>query len=430
MNKTAILKIVSLCLVCFIIGGFVVYASTPNEIQTFSGGIHAGATTYTIYNVDGTVYCKDQNGVVDYSGTDDTTVINDCLDDGIEGVYKFVGDFSLDGDIQPLDGQTLDLYDARLDQTKADLPHNDVIWIGSVSDVKVLGGVFTGGYSAVESAQSTTDHGADKPNNIVIRDITVEYTDVHDGIHIANSSNVIIENCIIKNTIETGIRILTYSENVTINGNLIENTGEHGIRVYETTSYVTITGNVIRNSYTNGISAEAYHVEVIGNVMFNCATSGSNIVLTVSGNDYTSCVGNSIYGAPYFGITCGSNSICSSNLIRDCGYGINVIENCTVTGNSIYEVTYYGIEVTGPNNVLTGNRVDSGSRGIKIDSGADFNVITGGAYIDQSWGIQIDSGCDNNVVVGCSTRYCTNGIIDSGTDNQINLCWNITTWIP
>lgn len=79
MNKTLAVKVLALCLACFVIGGFVVYATTPTTTQVLGGGNYPGTVEYTIFTDGTNIYGKNALGTNEFSGTDADDVINDCI---------------------------------------------------------------------------------------------------------------------------------------------------------------------------------------------------------------------------------------------------------------------------------------------------------------------------------------------------------------
>lgn len=77
--KKTVYFVIVLCAVCSLVSGALVYAYSPGNYQVISGGIYPGASTYTMFADDGTYYAKNAYGLVSYSGTNATTIINQVM---------------------------------------------------------------------------------------------------------------------------------------------------------------------------------------------------------------------------------------------------------------------------------------------------------------------------------------------------------------
>lgn len=97
MNKTLILNIVGLCLVCSLLTGIIVYASVPTNIMTLGGGNYPGGPSFTV-DLDGsTIYAKNSYGTITSYDSDASTVIQECIDDSdCFSVYVKAGTYELE----------------------------------------------------------------------------------------------------------------------------------------------------------------------------------------------------------------------------------------------------------------------------------------------------------------------------------------------
>lgn len=73
------LSIIVLCLIVALVSSFITYAATPTGIITLSSGVYPGAPSYTVYQVAGVTYAKDQNGYNEFSGTNAGAIIQEAL---------------------------------------------------------------------------------------------------------------------------------------------------------------------------------------------------------------------------------------------------------------------------------------------------------------------------------------------------------------
>jgi len=153
---------------------------------------------------------------------------------------------------------------------------------------------------------------------------------------------------------------------------------------------------------------------ISGNVLQNCNQS-----MNLEGTFGISLLGNNIrnstngYGIKLYG----SGHSCSGNVIVNCWGGIWMPNgaNSTVMGNVVGNCSSMGIGLS-PDY--------GGDQGDFIDC-----VIMGNRIWGCANGIWLNTTCTYNTIIGCDTRECTNGIIDLGSNNHVNLCWNGTTWI-
>ena len=265
------------------------------------------------------------------------------------------------------------------------------------------------------------------------------------GYNIVKDNNI----CDINNTVSTksiGIKIeslYSIAEN-----NTITNTRGSGILVSASNFKVT------RNNFgKNNFSKTAVDIEVNGmsgvitdNISYYSDTAiAVTSVLSnsvVSNNTIYLCTGNGIYIPSPNGNTITNNSITTDQDSRSypygiyLGYGTNNVVSC----NSLPRSSgYYGIYLTGYNNVvsnntggsswcfiecqgtrnsITGNVIDNTARGIKIaTSDGDSNVISGNTTWGCDYGIDISmSTCVGNLVTSNITVGSTKaGLNDAGT---------------
>ncbi|HZJ98445.1 MAG TPA: right-handed parallel beta-helix repeat-containing protein, partial [Tissierellaceae bacterium] len=109
------------------------------------------------------------------------------------------------------------------------------------------------------------------------------------GIDKLNKIGVCIENCIIEDCLQYGIRLNTSSNN-TITGNTVQNNSSEGIRL-SPSSNNTITGNTIQNNGSQGIYLTSSSRNCItNNIVYQNNDVG--IQLNSTGNDYNNIYGN------------------------------------------------------------------------------------------------------------------------------------------
>ncbi len=159
----------------------------------------------------------------------------------------------------------------------------------------------------ISAANSLVEIGSsfdlsDKPKNIQLKNIRFAYTDhnvpvslIKDSkpaISVYNSENISIENSEIKNVAGAGIYVDAASKNIKIRNNEISNTGLDGIRISQKGE-----GSYPYNE-TEGVFIE-------NNRIHDVAYDGSMMVhpISIMSAGYTKVANNTIYNAPYSGIS-------------------------------------------------------------------------------------------------------------------------------
>ncbi len=80
--KTREIKIGLICLaIGILISSLIAYAATPSTTFYITGGIYPGAATFTLWREGSNYFAKNINGLIDYSGTNASDIIQDCLND-------------------------------------------------------------------------------------------------------------------------------------------------------------------------------------------------------------------------------------------------------------------------------------------------------------------------------------------------------------
>ncbi len=215
------------------------------------------------------------------------------------------------------------------------------------------------GSVVIDSQDNKTQAGIDlEPgdNYINISGITIngssgglaEYPNHGEGIKVAGSIDVTVENCTVTN-IDYGFGIIVDNvSNVALENNNISGTGSsgnadygHGIYLSGSSSDLTVTGNVIDNNSYIGI-----HVNGDGGVVTNALIEG-----------------NYIYNN-------GQN-----------GINADGIENSVIENNLIYNYQDFGIclyqidaSAGSSNNVIVNNTIDAGT---SSDAGAALRILDG-----------------------------------------------------
>jgi hypothetical protein len=227
-------------------------------------------------------------------------------------------------------------------------------------------------------------------DNITISDLTFDGNKANQTVDVNavcirgnGCSNVILQNCTVKNSALTGANIIN-SDGIKIVNNLFTdcgtknsvNSGDAMYLAFNTNDYVS--GNTVVNPARIGIIIKgsagptATNGTVIGNYVIN---SGENGIGTEDGNARILIVNNVV-------VDSGDNAFASTKA----GIAVGEVgEKVTVSGNIIHNSGSYGIEVThGADETIVSNNsiTSSGAMGIfatAVDGsgGLDNLVITG-----------------------------------------------------
>ena len=171
--------------------------------------------------------------------------------------------------------------------------------------------------------------------------------------------------------------------------------------------YNVISGNVIEDSYAYGILCYTVHSSShAGNNVIS-----DNVIKRVRGSIYNLAATDYSFGAGIYiqgveGCTITGNFISDTNeqtnseTLAPAGIGVTNTKEVTITGNTIQDVTYYGVALFDPSvegaandgAVVSGNTINNtGKAGIKVKDRGDF-VINGNSISDTSdQGIRIHS---------------------------------------
>lgn len=415
-----------------LLGTIIVFAATPSTTFYISSGVYPGAPSYTIWREGSNYFAKDSTGQIDYSGTNATDIIQNCVASDISLVI--IGAITLDGEIFLDDNMLIDLTNAEIIQDRAGFDYNAFLVAQGKHNIRIVGGEYDG-----NRAGGSTHHG------IVIEqfstNVTVQNVKIHNvwgsGIAVINSSYCKIVNnhiwdCGNPTThYGPGIRLDGASHRNLISGNTIFENNEHGIKEYGDCEENIISNNIVDTTYKTGISCSGLRSEVSENILRNC--NWSSIYLSDSG--YATVTGNTIFndnvgGYNNYAITGYSNNIISFNRIYGCYNGIHALSNSSVVGNWVYDATYYSIHTVGNYTVANSNIVRSTvntARGIRIQN-TYYSVFVGNSLVDLYYGIE-ELTSDYNVITSSDTHECTNGIIIVGGNTKVNLCWNASSWI-
>lgn len=265
-------------------------------------------------------------------------------------------------------------------------------------------------------------------------------------VRVTGAQNVIVRNCLVRNSISAGVLADSASVNgctdVLVTGNRIKLTWDNGVYFHQGVQYATAVSNLISDTMYNGVSAVyCDHVIVSGNnVRFagpsfsdsgGTQINGSSNCL-VQGNIYDSCqfYGVEALATQETNITGGaggnqvwaSNTVISANSITNChaadypnhvAPGINLFGavNTNINDNSIDNCDY-GISMGSQavNVAVQTNRVTR-SKSLGINVGGSASVM--GLTIKSNF---IGYGSDKGAFVqGTGTRFENNTFLGNQT---------------
>jgi uncharacterized repeat protein (TIGR02543 family) len=193
-------------------------------------------------------------------------------------------------------------------------------------------------------------NGTAQCTNIQLTNLTGD-NNRRDGLSIIHADNVVVDNCVFKNSHgqapEAGIDIEPNANNtvnnVTIKNSDILNNGESGITLYKAPGYtnsfitnVTITGNTVdSNGFLPGIFVITPVATIITN---NTVTNNNSYGVSLYVSTGSTVTGNTISGNSKYGVVLAAGA-----------------SNCTVTGNTITNNTAGAILDQGTGNTTSPN---------------------------------------------------------------------------
>ena len=450
VKKVLILEVITILIFA---GITYVFAATPSSTFYISSGVYPGAPSYTVWKEGSNYFAKDSNGQIDYSGTNATEITENIIANGNylffkTGIYDGLQALSLENNmiIEGEANTVLKLKDSasnhlfRIDG-KQNITIKNLVFDGNggaqssqdryciymynnPSDITVENCVFTNfvGYAVYMYAASGTSNNIKIMNNKFINpQSTSNYAII--VLHFLEYSEI-SGNIIHGSSGSTDYAIfIKYSNHTVITNNIINGTG-CGIAVWKSgtanllSHHVTVSDNTISNLWNDtdshwSILMLASHSSVMGNVIYNSARDAivvSESHVTVTGNTISKVANPYVAIWSHAAVDVILNNAIAGNIIYDVGHGVVVTFNngTTVTGNTIRLINDEGIQLFDSHNcTITSNTVfESSDYGIELSSASSYNILV------------------SNVAYGTQA-----GIIDLGSNNQINLCYNGTTWI-
>ena len=444
------IKFVAVLLLVALASSFITYAATPTTTITITGGVYPGAPSYTVYAISGTYYAKDQNGYVEFNGTNFATIVNSAITSSSStggGVVELLtGNFYLTSGIflqsnVHVKGQGFNTIITVADGT------SDTYW-GSYHALVLING--TGLIENPELSDLTLD-----PNNdglgYAMAIFNVRTANVGLKIHHVNfPSGSALSGAAISLTATVGAEIYSniitnnriaiyaeYTNDSSIHDNYVENITNEGFYIGEYAYQNIVSNNIVKNVEMEAIElkSNSYLNTVSGNRISNSLNG-----IYVGGN-FTSVMGNTINGGTNgIYIQSGGSSVGISVVVNslynqsNVGIGVEDEQGVTITGNNVKSWASggsMGIRILNSgNNTINANIVYAGYDGIKLQNG-DNNIITNNVVTKNLYfGIyETDATSDYNIFIGNSVLDNGSNLIIAGTSSKANLNYNGTSWI-
>lgn len=404
--------IVIVCMFAFTSVGFILGSNGNGGTFTLSAGIYPGAPSYTIWHEDDVYYAKNAYGVIDYSGTNASSVITNCISN-----FTTITFTATQGSYDPIiithsivlenytryvtfQGESITAYTLEL----ADAADCDMFQVEAGCHYIVWNKLYMHGNNL---EQSSTSHGI----HFLVGDTTTSDCQIIECT-IVNfyGSPVYIEGTVSASYIYGNY--MEDSEGATIRiGGLHGSTIKHnilwgsayGIQVENTSR--PRQDNIFEGNYINDMSVAAMH--------FN--TSHNNMIIN---NHITTCTVGIFINVMYYSQICGNWII----TIDETGMLMYSLQFDTVSDNNVYgcsqdtNATYSGIIMGAPasgqcnTNIINTNMVSNQN----WDNKTVYGIAVYGTY---------------NILTDCSATGSNCNIFESGTANEVHDCYNGTAYI-
>jgi len=449
-----------------------VIALVPSETFVISSGVYPGSPSYTIWtDGEGNYYAKNSYGVLTYTGTSASIVLQNCLNDLNYGGTVFITCSMAISGIEIFPSADSEFSGINIVGESYSDPWNDdsTATLTFASDEVMFNIGVSGGFGL---------------RNIVFKNLafsgSTSYGSSYDGegvLNFTNTGNVIIEDCsflecdktviyfdqVYTSSIrncwfyhcgDTNYPTVSYQDDtyVCTNAEIAHTVFEHS--VYQEVKVSTMDVMTIDHCYFEGYDGEAIgmhpasyqlYIDQCGgvNVQNSFFYAGAETSIYVTGQT-NSIINNIVEASGVIGIFCtdqGDFTNIVGNTVIGCDNQGIVVQGTgnVISENYIYNNGYCGILVnTGDDNVISENYIvdndadDIGQSGI-ILTDATYNVINGNRITNsanQDWGIIETGTCDYNVITSCiSDGNDSGGIYTVGANSKCNLCYNQTSWI-
>jgi len=456
-----------------------VFAASSNIPLTIGGGLYPGATDYTIWREGNYYFAKNSSGAKKFSGTNASQVIISTIQANTRILLK-AGTYTIDSTIVKavdnvvIEGEGNGTIIKINGQINAFEIQGRKGWV--IRNLQIDGNMVGNSYAGDWQKQNGI-FAWDGAANLIFEKLYIHDT-VQSGILIRNQTTgrAVIKSNFIWNCNGSGINI-RYGHDIVIAENILWNNGGYphhniyayadynlliqgntiygdgskadsdGIQVYPAQN-TTIIGNALRGISRVGIyvqysSSIGYGKTVIiqGNIICNTGLSvtidtmlwknGIRVITesaVVTDNIVWGCPDNGIYVATH-----ADYSVVSNNVVRNCSTGIKIYDAdyITITGNNVLYNSGDGINAAYSNyTVITSNVASGNNKGIVLDHSYYCLVSGNEASGNSNYGIIEWSTTDYNIITSCSAfNNPTVNIKTIGSNTQVHLCYNGTSWI-
>lgn len=388
------------------------------NIKTINGTSLLGSGNISVTGSSNFFVVTDYGAVGDGT-TDDTTAFQDAIDAAEvlggtvlvpEGTYKVVMPTIATGNINVVGtgwGSKILLADSTLESSGL----TNGLWVNTASNVTIRDLAIDGNFSNIakngtyQSSSSLWDPVISEYGSTSVKVYKMAGSGIDAStylrqripIRITDSENVIVENCLITNSVSAGILAdgtsVNSCKNILIQGNRIHHTWDNGIYFHQGVQYASAVDNIISDTTYNGISA-VYCDNIIVN--------GNNI--TKAGPSDSDSGGVQINGS--------TNTVVNGNIISKCQfYGIDVLstQETNITGGN------GGLAVWGRNTVITNNSITGchandypthNAPGINLFGAQDTNIASN-SIDDCDFGISMGYHAINTAVLNNRVSKCS-----------------------
>jgi parallel beta-helix repeat protein len=424
-KKKFVGTLVGIVLISILLTSYV-WASAPSNRYTISYGVYPGAPSYTVYQVAGVTYAKDQNGYNEFNGTNAATVINSALS-GLTSGRTWQERVLLKG--------TFTIYQTIFIPSYTIFQLDGSIILGSPHSLTPTGGQFffiVNTHSPVWNGGSWIPGDGDTQIAIIggTYDAVTKPTNVM-GLVLGGCTDSSIHDTTVANFGETGIVVMKDSSRVFVHHNWVWNTGYDGIGTGGFNSIVHdvwITDNWINGSTPhNGIVVEQqnYNIHIVNNHITGAVLDG----IRIEGAYNILIQGNYISGN-------GEDGVYVSDMNGYQSYGVKVLNNPVIAGNGRDGVNIEGLLLANQYVIVSGNTIaDNGltSYASGIHLNASYSIVSNNLVYDnagyQDWGIYADGGI-YNFISDCITRNnIIGGIYTTPTSAEVTNSFNHTDYI-
>jgi len=431
-----------------------VFAASSTIPFTISGGNYPGAPSYTIWREGSNYFAKNASGVIEFSGTNASQVINNALSNGGR-IFCKAGTYIIDSTL--LIGDDTWLIGEGIDKTIFYLADNANCRIVNNTDqtngntnIHIEGITFN---LNGQGQTASNEFYFYKVGNSSLRNIKIQNGyrfALYWGSGVANLTDAenslnrynIIEGCVFDTSLDDDLAIFgsfidsvitnnfffnadnyglstRYMKRTVIDSNIFKG-NKHGIGL-ESVANIVISNNEVYLSDSSGIfiidvnSVANYNITITGNIVYN---NGLN----------TAVDGEGIRIRNAYGVTITGNIISGNGLdgIRLEGINKAVISNNIIESNNQREISNHG-----------GIHIKNATTGLALDSAyiiISNNQIHGSP---QKWGIYESNGvfnltitnvmCIDNDVGGI---HVLNSTATPYGPTYVFHSWNGTSWIP